>query len=68
MNDHSSHMTINFITFCMEYLIDLLILSLYTSHLFQLLDVGVFAPLKRVLIKKIDIISRFDYNRISHAD
>ena len=61
-------MTANFIIFCMEYLIDLFILPLYTSHLFQPLDIGMFIPLKYTLVEKTDIISRFNYNRISHVD
>ena len=68
MDNYSSHITTNFIIFCMEYLIDLLILFLYTLHLFQLLDIGVFAPLKHTLIKKTDIFSRFNYNRILYID
>ena len=44
-------MTANFIAFCMKYLINLLILPLYTSHL---LDIGVFVLLKHTLIEEID--------------
>ena len=61
-------MTINFITFYIEYLIDLLILPSHTLHLFQSLNVGVFMPLKYILVKKIDIISRFNYNYILHIN
>ena len=68
MNGHSSHMTANFIAFCMEHLIDLLILPPYTLHLLQLLDVGVFSPLKYTLADEIDTIARFDSSCISHAD
>ena len=49
MDGHNSHMIVNFITFDMEYLIDLFILSPHTSHLLQLLDVGVFSLLKCVM-------------------
>ena len=61
-------MTTNFIAFYMEYLIDLLILPSHTSHLFQPLNIGVFAPLKYALVKETDIISRFNYNRILYVD
>ena len=61
-------MTAYFIILYMEYLIDLLILLLYISYLFQPLDVGVFILLKHTLAEKTDIISRFDYNRILYAD
>ena len=49
-------MTANFIAFCMEYLIDLFILFPHTSHLLQLLDVGVFMLWKYVLVEKIDVV------------
>ena len=68
MDGHSSHMTANFIAFCMEHLIDLLILPLHISHLLQLLDVGVFSPLKRALADEIDTVARLDSSRISRAD
>ena len=62
-------MITNFIAFCMEYLIDLLILSPHTSYLLQPLDVDVlFAPVKRALAEKTDTVSRFDFDRISRAD
>ena len=68
MDGHSNHIIVNIIAFCMTYLIDLFILFLHTSHLFQPLDVGVFAPLKCALAEETDTIFRFDSNRILHAD
>ena len=56
MDGYSSHMTANFIVFCIEYLINLFILFLHILHLLQLFDVGVFAPLKCALIEKIDVV------------
>ena len=61
-------MITNFIAFYMEYLIDLFILPLHTSHLLQPLDVGVFIPLKHTLVKKTDIIFKFNCSRILYAD
>ena len=68
INNYSSHITTNFITFCMEYLIDLFILLSHTLHLLQPLDVGVFMPLKYILVKKTDIISRLNYSRILYVN
>ena len=68
MDGHSSHMTANFIAFCMEYLFDLLILLPHISHLLQPLDVGVFALLKCALAEETDAVSRLDSGRISRAD
>ena len=56
MDGYSSYMIANFIAFCMEYLIDLFILFLHILHLFQLFDVGVFAPLKCILVEEIDVV------------
>ena len=68
MDGHNNYIIINFIGFCIEYLIDLLILFPHTSHLLQPLDVGVFAPLKRALAEETDTVSRLDSSRISRAD
>ena len=65
IDGHSSHITTNVIAFCMQNAIDLLIMPPHCSHLLQPLDVGVFAPLKRVLSKETDIINRYDSSRIS---
>ena len=56
MDSHNSHIIINFITFCMEYLIDLFILFPHTLHLLQLFNVNIFAPLKCTLIEETDAI------------
>ena len=68
MDSHNSHMTANFIAFCMKYLINLLILFPHTSHLLQPLDVNVFAPLKRTLTEKTDAVSQLNFNHISRAN
>ena len=68
MDNHNSHMTANFIAFYMEYLIALFILPPHISHLLQLLDVGVFVPLKRALAEEIDVVFSFDFGHISRAD
>jgi len=68
MDGHSSHITANVIAFCMENVIDLLILPPYTLHLLQLLDVGVFAPLKRALALKTGAAMRLDPHRIPRVE
>ena len=65
MDNHSSHITANVITFCMQNAIDLLIMPPHCSHLLQPLDVDVFAPLKRALSKETDAINQYDSSRIS---
>ena len=61
-------MTVNFIVFCMEYLIDLFILFLHIFHLFQLLDANVFVLSKCVLIEKINMVFGSDFGCILHAN
>ena len=68
MDSHSSHITINFIAHCMKHAIDLFILFLHTSHLFQPLDVNVFVPLKRTLAEETDAVFKHDSGYISRVD
>ena len=59
MDGHNSYIII---AHCMKHVIHLFILFLYTSHLFQPLDVNVFMFLKYILIKKTSAVSKFDFN------
>lgn len=68
MDGHSSHITANVISFCMQKAIDLLILPPHCSHILQPLDVGVFAPLKRALASETDAALRLDTGRISRVE
>ena len=68
MDGHSSHMTANFIAFCMQTSIDLLILPPHCSHVLQPLDLSLFAPLKRALAEETDAICRLDSGRISRVE
>ena len=65
MDGHSSHVIVNVIAFCMQNVINLFIMLLHCSHLFQLLDVSVFAPLKRALNKKTDAFNQYESSHIS---
>ena len=56
MNNYSSYIIVNFIVFCMEYLINLFILFLHILHLFQLFNIDVFAPLKCILTEEINAV------------
>ena len=68
MDSHNDYMVMNFIVFCMEHLIDLFILFFHILHLLQLLDVGMFLPLKCALVDEIDINVRLDSNCILCAN
>ena len=52
----------------MKHLIDLLILPPHCSHFLQLLDVSVFASLKRALVLETDGTSRLDSGRIARVE
>ena len=56
MDGHNSHIIANFIAFCMEYLINLLILLPHILHLLQPLDINIFAPLKRALAEETNAV------------
>ena len=68
MNSHNSHMTANFIAYCMKHAIDLFILFLHTSHLLQPLNVNMFVPLKHTLTEETNAIFRHDSGCISQVD
>jgi hypothetical protein len=46
-DDHDSHISTQFVSFCIDHNIILFLLPLHSSHLLQPLDVGVFGPIKR---------------------
>jgi hypothetical protein len=54
LNSNSSHLTLEFNTFCEENTTISLCMLPHTSHLLQPLDVGVFGPLKRAYRKLIE--------------
>ena len=58
LDGHASHLTADFIEFCINKDIELLVLPPHTSHLLQPLDVAVFAPLKTALHQETDMIVR----------
>lgn len=64
MDGHSSHITGDMITLCIENDIDLLILPPHCSHLLQPLDVGVYGPLKRFHAQEVDRYTRAGIKRI----
>jgi len=46
---HNSHILAEFVGYCLQSLIKLILLPPHSSHLLQPLDVGVFSPLKKAL-------------------
>ena len=54
VDGHDSHVTIEFIQFCIESSIRLYCLPPHTTHLLQPLDVGLFGPLQHAYSKAVD--------------
>jgi hypothetical protein len=50
---HDSHLTGDFIQYCMENNIKLLVLPAHSSHFTQPLDIGIFSPLKEYLSQEV---------------
>ncbi len=68
VDGHGRHVKARFIAFCVNHSIDLMVLSSYTSHITQPLDVGIFGPLKAAMARATDQAATFDSGRISKAD
>ena len=65
---HGSHIQGDFIAYCMENQIDLLIMPPHCSHILQPLDVGVFSAFKRYHTAETHAISRLSSQRIPRAE
>jgi len=64
VDGHASHVTTKAIKFCLAHKIVLLCLPPHTTHILQLLDVGIFAALAALYKKGVRERSRFliDYS------
>jgi hypothetical protein len=65
---HGSHIQGDFIAYCMENKIDLLIMPAHCSHILQPLDVGVFTAFKLYHAVETHAISRLSSQRILRAE
>ena len=65
---HDSHITGDFIEYCMENNILLLILPPHSSHLTQPLDVGVFKPLKMLMALEIELLLWTGVSRVQKVE
>lgn len=48
-DSHDSHISAEFVDFCIQKRIDLVLLPPHSSHILQPLDVGIFGPLKTAI-------------------
>ena len=65
INSHNNHIIVAFIVFRAKYLINLFILFPHISHLFQLFEVSIFAPLEYTLAEKTNTIFKLNFIHIS---
>lgn len=65
---HGSHLRADFIAYCMENDIDLLIMPPHCSHILQPLDVGVFSALKQRATIETRAISRLSSQPIPRSE
>jgi hypothetical protein len=65
---HDSHVSADFVSFCIQHRIDLILLPPHSSHLLQPLDVGVFSSLKRAISKQISRFLRSGIRRIQKVE
>ena len=57
-DEHDSHVIDDFIEFCMNNNIKLLILPSHSSHFTQSFDIGIFSPLKEYMSQEVDSLIR----------
>jgi hypothetical protein len=65
---YDSHITAEFIAYCMDNNILLMILPPYSSHLTQPLDVGIFGPLKKYMVAELEPLVRSGISRIQKVE
>jgi hypothetical protein len=68
IDGYSSHLTEQFIGFCIAKNIDLFCLPPYSSHLTQPLDLSIFGPLKTALTFEVDRIFRSSTSRLPRIE
>lgn len=58
-DSHGSHVTADFVGYCIENGIIILLMPPHSSHLCQPLDIGIFSPLKQYMSYELDEIIRY---------
>jgi hypothetical protein len=68
IDDHSSHVTVRFIAFCITSKIDLFLLPPHSLHKTQPLDLSIFGPLKTAINLEVDRIFRYSTIRLPRIE
>src|SRR2546430_6489011 len=67
-NGHDSHISAEFVRYCIDHDIFILLLVPHSSHLMQPLDVGVFGPLKHAMSAQLDRVFRTGISRLQKVE
>ena len=65
---HDSHISAQFVRFCIDHDIVLFLLLPHSSHLLQPLDVGVFSPLKRAMSSHLSRLYSTEISRLHKVE
>jgi len=65
---HDSHISAEFVCYCIQHGIFLHLLLPHSSHLLQPLDVGCFGPLKKVVSARLDQLLRVGVHRLEKRE
>ena len=68
LDGHGSHGTPEFDHFCTKHLIIVLCMPPHSLHLLQPLDVGCFAPLKRLYRKQVEANIQLEINHMDKLE
>ena len=67
-DSHDSHISAQFVQFCIDHNIILFLLLLYSSHLLQPLGVSVFRPLKQAMSSQLNRLYTTEISRLQKAE
>jgi DDE superfamily endonuclease len=65
---HDSHISAQFVQFCIDHSIVLFLLPPHSSHLLQALDVGVFGPVKNTMSSQLNRLYATEISRLQKAE
>ena len=65
---HDSHISAQFVRFCIDHDIILFLLLPHSSHLLQPLDVGIFSPLKKAMSSQLSRLYATEISRLHKAE
>ena len=68
INGHRSHMSVEFNDYCKFNNIIIVNMPVYSSYLLQLLDIGIFSPLKTAYGHQINLFIRVFINHITKSE